>query len=79
MNRPDTDDLSLMWDYHCHCEFGLKDVDETMSTMVAEPYVNHIATMTWAWIQATAGVLRPALHFEIAVRYSSHSYIAHRI
>lgn len=39
-------DLSALWDKHCEYEFGLRDVDKTMSTMVAEPYVNHIPTMT---------------------------------
>lgn len=39
-------DLSALWDRHCLCEFGTRDVDATMATMVAEPYVNHIPTMT---------------------------------
>ncbi len=39
-------DLSALWDKHCEYEFGTRDVDATMSTMVAEPYVNHIPTMT---------------------------------
>lgn len=39
-------DLSALWDLHCLHEFGTRDVDATMATMVAEPYVNHIPTMT---------------------------------
>ena len=39
-------DLSALWDAHCRCEFETRDVDATMATMVAEPYVNHIPTMT---------------------------------
>ena len=39
-------DLSALWDKHCEYEFGQRDVDATMTTMVAEPYVNHIPTMT---------------------------------
>jgi carboxymethylenebutenolidase len=39
-------DLSALWDKHCEYEFGTRDVDATMATMVAEPYVNHIPTMT---------------------------------
>ena len=39
-------DLSAIWDKHCEYEFGTRNVDDTMSTMVAEPYVNHIPTMT---------------------------------
>lgn len=39
-------DLSALWDKHCEHEFVHRDVDATMATMVAEPYVNHIPTMT---------------------------------
>lgn len=39
-------DLSALWDKHCEYEFNARDVDATMATMVAEPYVNHIPTMT---------------------------------
>lgn len=39
-------DLSALWDKHCEYEFATRDVDATMATMVAEPYVNHIPTMT---------------------------------
>jgi carboxymethylenebutenolidase len=39
-------DLAALWDAHCGFEFETRDVDATMATMVAEPYVNHIPTMT---------------------------------
>src|SRR5262247_3372120 len=39
-------DLSALWDKHCEYEFGLRDVPKTMATMVPEPYVNHIPTLT---------------------------------
>jgi carboxymethylenebutenolidase len=39
-------DLSALWDEHCRHEFATRDVRATMATMVAEPYVNHIPTMT---------------------------------
>ena len=39
-------DLEHLWDMHCYYEFETRDVDATMATMVAEPYVNHIPTMT---------------------------------
>lgn len=39
-------DLSALWDKHCEYEFGTRNVEDTMATMVAEPYVNHIPTMT---------------------------------
>lgn len=39
-------DLSALWDKHCEHEFATRDVDATMATMVDQPYVNHIPTMT---------------------------------
>lgn len=39
-------DLESLWDAHCRCEFETRDVDATMATMVEQPYVNHIPTMT---------------------------------
>lgn len=38
--------LIALWEAHCRCEFETRDVDATMATMVSEPYVNHIPTMT---------------------------------
>lgn len=38
--------LSQLWDKHIEFEFAVRDVPSTMATMVAEPYVNHIPTMT---------------------------------
>lgn len=39
-------DLSALWDQHCVDEFEIRDADATMTTMVAEPYVEHIPTLT---------------------------------
>jgi carboxymethylenebutenolidase len=39
-------DLIALWEAHCRYEFETRDVDATMATMVSEPYVNHIPTMT---------------------------------
>ena len=39
-------DLSALWEAHTMHEFGTRDVDATMKTMVAQPYVNHVPTMT---------------------------------
>ena len=39
-------DFSTLWDKHCEYEFATRDVDATMQTMVSQPYVNHIPTMT---------------------------------
>jgi carboxymethylenebutenolidase len=38
--------LSALWEMHCYYEFATRDVDATMATMVAQPYVNHVPTMT---------------------------------
>jgi carboxymethylenebutenolidase len=39
-------DLAAMFDEHMKAEFVLHDAEATMRTMVAEPYVNHVPTMT---------------------------------
>jgi len=39
-------DLSAAWEQHTMYEFGTRDVDATMKTMVPQPYVNHMPTMT---------------------------------
>jgi carboxymethylenebutenolidase len=45
-------DLSALWEAHRACEFISRDVDATMRTMVAEPYVNHVPTLTGGYGQA---------------------------
>lgn len=39
-------DLVALWEEHIRHEFDTRDVPATMATMVAQPYVNHIPTMT---------------------------------
>lgn len=39
-------DLGGLADHHFHLEFAARDPEETMRTMVPEPYVNHVPTMT---------------------------------
>lgn len=39
-------DLSALWDQHIYHEFVTRDVPATMATMVQEPYVNHVPTLT---------------------------------
>ena len=39
-------DLSALWEAHCRHEFETRDANATMETMVDEPYVNHVPTMT---------------------------------
>jgi carboxymethylenebutenolidase len=38
-------DLEQIWDEHTYYEFENRSVEHTMSTMVQEPYVNHIPTV----------------------------------
>ncbi|KAK5121037.1 hypothetical protein LTR85_005821 [Meristemomyces frigidus] len=39
-------DLEAIWEEHTRFEFAERAVEKTMGTMVQEPYVNHIPTMT---------------------------------
>ncbi|TEY59335.1 hypothetical protein BOTCAL_0195g00040 [Botryotinia calthae] len=39
-------DLEAIWDEHTLYEFGERNVKKTMGTMVDQPYVNHVPTMT---------------------------------
>jgi carboxymethylenebutenolidase len=42
----ETYDLVQLWEQHCRCEFETREANATMATMVPEPYVNHVPTMT---------------------------------
>jgi carboxymethylenebutenolidase len=44
-------DLSALWDNHSAQEFLVHDPDATMKTMVPEPYVNHVPTLTGGYGQ----------------------------
>ena len=39
-------DLEAIWNEHTRYEFADRSVEETMATMVNEPYVNHVPTLT---------------------------------
>ncbi|OAA79814.1 LEA domain protein [Akanthomyces lecanii RCEF 1005] len=39
-------DLENIWEEHTYYEFADRSVEHTMSTMVQEPYVNHVPTLT---------------------------------
>lgn len=39
-------DLEDIWDEHTYYEFADRSVEHTMSTMVQEPYVNHVPTVS---------------------------------
>ncbi|MEZ5923878.1 MAG: dienelactone hydrolase family protein [Hyphomicrobiaceae bacterium] len=41
-------DIAPVWEEHVATEFVTKNVDDTMETMVGDPWVNHIPTMTGA-------------------------------
>jgi hypothetical protein len=45
-------DLSALWEAHRRCEFEARDADATMATMVGQPYVNHVPTLTGGYGQA---------------------------
>src|SRR3984957_8531585 len=56
-------DLVPLWEAHCRYEFETRDVDATMSTMVAEPYVNHIPHHDrWRRLRELAAFLRAPFH-----------------
>nr|GAT46223.1 predicted protein [Mycena chlorophos] len=38
-------DLEAIWEEHTYFEFEVRSVAQTMGTMVAEPYVNHVPTL----------------------------------
>lgn len=39
-------DLESIWDEHTYYEFENRSVERTMATMVQEPYVNHVPTVS---------------------------------
>lgn len=43
---PDQQAMSDLWDEHMRSEFETSSVDDTLATMVEEPYVNHAPVMT---------------------------------
>ncbi|MGH7933793.1 MAG: dienelactone hydrolase family protein [Candidatus Binataceae bacterium] len=45
-------DLDALWERHTDYEFSIRDAAATMKTMVAEPYVNHVPTMTGGFGQS---------------------------
>lgn len=42
-------DLETIWDEHTYYEFADRSVEHTMSTMVQEPYVNHVPTVSMVY------------------------------
>ena len=45
-NNKNPNNLGRVFNKHIKCEFEKKDVDETMKTMVPEPYVHHVPVLT---------------------------------
>jgi carboxymethylenebutenolidase len=45
-NNKNPNNLGRVFNKHVKCEFEEKDVDETMKTMVPEPYVHHVPVLT---------------------------------
>ena len=42
----DREILARLWEEHVRHEFATKSTDETLATMVEDPYVNHVPVMT---------------------------------
>lgn len=38
--------LAELWDKHVKCEFATRNTEETLATMVADAYVNHVPVLT---------------------------------
>jgi carboxymethylenebutenolidase len=49
MGLMDNLDLSALWEKHTEHEFGTRDTQATLETMVEDAYVNHIPVMTGAY------------------------------
>jgi carboxymethylenebutenolidase len=45
-NPPHVNRLGKVFDEHIKCEFERRDIEATMKTMIKEPYVHHIPTLT---------------------------------
>lgn len=45
-NHPHVNRLGKVFDEHIKCEFERRDIEATMKTMIKEPYVHHIPTLT---------------------------------
>ncbi|MUM18859.1 dienelactone hydrolase family protein [Mycobacterium sp. CBMA271] len=58
-------DLNALWDEHLRLEFETKDAGATLTTMVSEPYVNHIPTMTGG------------TGFELLARFYKYHFVDH--
>lgn len=48
-------DLETIWDEHTYYEFTDRSVEHTMSTMVQEPYVNHVPTVSGSTVVCKIG------------------------
>ena len=46
LNNKNPNNLGRVFNKHVKCEFEEKNVDETMKTMVPEPYVHHVPVLT---------------------------------
>jgi carboxymethylenebutenolidase len=55
MGLMDNLDLSALWEEHTRHEFGTRDTQATLDTMVEDAYVNHIPVMTGAYGKAALG------------------------
>lgn len=61
-------DLEAIWDEHTYYEFADRSVEHTMSTMVDQPYVNHVPTVSSLQLLT----LRLVLYTNIGSAYRWH-------
>ncbi|KAK0207866.1 hypothetical protein DFS33DRAFT_1467845 [Desarmillaria ectypa] len=76
-------DIEAIWDEHTYFEFEVRSVSQTMGTMVQEPYVNHVTTVSYSHVfdhapisgvisQMTGGIGRQ----DLATFYRDHFIFA---
>ena len=70
--------LDKIWDRHTELEFATRDAETTMTTMVAEPYVNHVPVMTGGTGYGDAPLLQAPLHPDRAARFADRCRSAAR-
>ena len=69
--------MEQLWEEHTKCEFSTCNVDDTMATMTADPYVNHVPVLTGGWDARTCRNFTPAFHPENAARHRNGPDFTH--
>lgn len=61
--------LLQIWENHTRYEFEAKNVNQTMKTMIENPYVNHVPTMMGGFGKKSRTILQQIIYPENASRY----------